>query len=65
MFNIKIDRNEILQSPLVYSILMRRDGSKVYEIHKNRINDKKGIVSTDELLTIKVQAEAQYQIESK
>ena len=46
MFEIKIDRNEILESPLLYSVLLRRDGSKVYEIHKNRITDDRGIVDT-------------------
>ena len=61
MFKIKIDRDEILESPLVYSVLMRRDGTKVYEIHKNRINTKTGIVTAGVLLDIKIQAEAQYQ----
>lgn len=61
MFKIKIDRNEILESPLVYTVLMRRDGSKVYEIHKNRINTKTGIVTADELIDIMIQAEAQFQ----
>lgn len=61
MFKIKIDRNEILESPLVYSVLMRRDGTKLYEIHKNRINGKQGIVTAAELLDIKIQAEVQYQ----
>lgn len=64
MFNLKIDRSEILESPLVYSTLVRRDGSKVYEIHKNRINGKRGIVSTDELLQIKIQFEQQYKQEN-
>lgn len=61
MFKIKIDRNEVLESPLVYTVLTRRDGSKVYEIHKNRINTKTGIVTADELIDIKIQAEAQFQ----
>lgn len=61
MFKIKIDRNEVLESPLVYTVLTRRDGSKVYEIHKNRINTKTGIVTADELIDIMIQAEAQFQ----
>ena len=55
MFKIKIDRDEILESPLVYSVLMRRDGSEVYEIHKNRINGKQGIVDYVEFNSIKSQ----------
>ena len=52
MFKIKIDRDEILESPLVYSTVIRRDGSEVYE---NRINGKQGIVDYVEFNSIKSQ----------
>lgn len=55
MFKVKFKREDILESPLVYSTVIRRDGSEVYEIHKNRINGKQGIVDSVELNSIKSQ----------
>ena len=55
MFEVKFKREDILVSPLVYSTVIRRDGSEVYEIHKNRINGKRGIVDYVEFNSIKSQ----------
>lgn len=55
MFKVKFKREDILESPLVYSTVIRRDGSEVYEIHKNQINGKQGIVDSVEFNSIKSQ----------
>ena len=55
MFEVKFKREDILVSPLVYSTVIRRDGSEVYEIHKNLNNGKQGIVDYVEFNSIKSQ----------
>lgn len=54
-YETSFSNSDVLESPIVYSVLVHRDGSEVYEIHKNRINGRQGIVASVEFDYIKSQ----------
>lgn len=45
---LKFELDDICQADFIYTALIKHDGTKMYQIHKNRATGKTGIISEND-----------------